>query len=404
MPDPDLFLFVSHVSEDQPAALEIVDELERRGVPCWIAPRDVHPGRPFDDEIAEAIEASRAMLLIFSDRCNEHDYIRREVTVAGESHKIIIPFRIEDAQPRRGLRVRLSDLHWIDGFVSRERAIDQVVREIDPERARRQQKEHRRAEEQRRGQQPRPPQEMRFPERAGGGRPRTQKASGGRSIAIASAAAAAVVVLILVLVSSGIFTAPPATAPNSTGVSAKPLAPGQSLFLQGTTMAVQPQLLGRAIIQKDNVTEFSILNGTNEQIFVGKMQDRVAKTKATGNLVFETRIQDTRPAHITGWRLTEFCRTGFKGLQVDVDFRTDGLGEVGQSTARRSGGDGDEICFKFLAGAGIKAGSSSYFFYIATTVKDFAPSGGRTTLMADNYSTNLPSAAPSGGGGGVVRR
>jgi hypothetical protein len=47
----DLFLFVSHVSEDRSAALEIVGELERRGFRCWIAPRNVRPGKPFDDEI-----------------------------------------------------------------------------------------------------------------------------------------------------------------------------------------------------------------------------------------------------------------------------------------------------------------------------------------------------------------
>jgi hypothetical protein len=70
------------------------------------------------------------MLLVFSDLCNESEYIRREVTVAGESHKIIIPFRIEDAQPRRGLRVRLSDLHWIDGFAARERAIDELAHHL----------------------------------------------------------------------------------------------------------------------------------------------------------------------------------------------------------------------------------------------------------------------------------
>jgi formylglycine-generating enzyme required for sulfatase activity len=129
---PDFFLFVSHVSEDQSAAADIVGELERRGVPCWIAPRDVRPGKPFDDEIAEAIDASRAMLLIFSEHCNESEYIRREVTVAGEAGKIIIPFRIENVQPRKGLRVRLSDLHWIDGFASRERAIDELVKNFEP--------------------------------------------------------------------------------------------------------------------------------------------------------------------------------------------------------------------------------------------------------------------------------
>jgi formylglycine-generating enzyme required for sulfatase activity len=125
-----MFLFVSHVSEDRTAAMEIVEELERRGVACWIAPRDIKPGMPFDDEIANAIDASRAMLLIFSEHCNESEYIRREVTVAGESHKVVIPFRIENAQPKLGLRVRLSDLHWLDGFASREKAIDELVRTL----------------------------------------------------------------------------------------------------------------------------------------------------------------------------------------------------------------------------------------------------------------------------------
>ncbi len=130
--ESDSFLFVSHVSEDRVAAMSIVGELERRGVPCWIAPRNIGPGKPFDDEIASALEQCRAMLLIFSDQCNESEYIRREVTVAGENQKVIIPFRIEDAQPRRGLRVRLSDLHWLDGVAHQEGAIDELTRWFAP--------------------------------------------------------------------------------------------------------------------------------------------------------------------------------------------------------------------------------------------------------------------------------
>lgn len=125
MTDP--FLFVSHVSEDRREAMEIVAALERRNIRCWIAPRDVHPGRPFDDEISDAIDGCRAMLLVFSDHCNDREYIRREVTVAGEAQKLVIPFRIENAHPKHGLRVRLADLHWIDGFVAREQAVDAVA-------------------------------------------------------------------------------------------------------------------------------------------------------------------------------------------------------------------------------------------------------------------------------------
>jgi TIR domain len=132
MPKKVPFLFISHVREDEAAAMEIVTALERGGMPCWVAPRDVRPGKPFDDEIVEAIENCRAMLLIFSDHCNKNDYIRREVTVAGEVGKDIVPFRIEDVEPRGALRMRLSDLHWIDAFVSREHAIDEVTKIFAP--------------------------------------------------------------------------------------------------------------------------------------------------------------------------------------------------------------------------------------------------------------------------------
>ena len=128
--EKDPFLFVSHVSEDRAEAMEIVAALERRNICCWIAPRDVQPGRPFDDEISAAIDGCRAMLLVFSDHCNDSEYIRREVTVAGESQKLVIPFRIENAHPKHGLRVRLADLHWIDGFVAREQAVDAVAQAL----------------------------------------------------------------------------------------------------------------------------------------------------------------------------------------------------------------------------------------------------------------------------------
>jgi len=127
------FVFVSHVSEDRAAATALVGKLEGRGIPCWIAPRDVNPGKPFDTEIAEAIETCRVMLLLFSERCNESDYIRREVTVAGDVGKVIIPYRIEDARPKGGLRVRLSDLHWIDAFDAPERAFAELMRTVAPE-------------------------------------------------------------------------------------------------------------------------------------------------------------------------------------------------------------------------------------------------------------------------------
>ena len=134
MTTPSFFLFVSHPGQDRSAALQIVDELERRGVCCWIAPRDVSPGKSSDDEIADAIKTCRAMLLILSDRCDDKDYVGRATALACNSGKVIIPFRIEEAGPKSGSSVRLSDLLWIDAFVSRERAIDEAMHARQPSR------------------------------------------------------------------------------------------------------------------------------------------------------------------------------------------------------------------------------------------------------------------------------
>jgi hypothetical protein len=66
-------------------------------------------------------------LLIFSERCNNSAYIRRELTVAGEAGKLVVPIRIEDAQPKGGLRLRLVDLHWIDAFDKSGRSLSKLV-------------------------------------------------------------------------------------------------------------------------------------------------------------------------------------------------------------------------------------------------------------------------------------
>jgi SAM-dependent methyltransferase/PAS domain-containing protein len=122
-------LFISHASEDREVAEEIVADLERRGIDCWIAPRNIPPGQPFDDAIVTAIDSCWATLLVFSERCNtKEDYVRREVTVAMDCGKTVIPFRIEDVRPKGALRLRLSDLHWVDGFNSRAEAIAEVER------------------------------------------------------------------------------------------------------------------------------------------------------------------------------------------------------------------------------------------------------------------------------------
>jgi TIR domain len=44
-PHASIDIFVSYASPDAPAANSVVATLEKHGLKCWIAPRDVIPGR-----------------------------------------------------------------------------------------------------------------------------------------------------------------------------------------------------------------------------------------------------------------------------------------------------------------------------------------------------------------------
>src|ERR1700680_2891197 len=60
-------VFISYASQDAAVANAIVESLERHGIRCWIAPRDVVPGSLYADEIVGAINDAKAVVLILSE-------------------------------------------------------------------------------------------------------------------------------------------------------------------------------------------------------------------------------------------------------------------------------------------------------------------------------------------------
>jgi len=109
-------VFISHSSLDKPVADAVCAALENIGIRCWIAPRDVQPGRLFAGEIRRAIEHSKVMVLIFSAHSNISEQILREVQLAANSHLHIVQFRIEDVVPNENLEYYLSTPHCLDAL------------------------------------------------------------------------------------------------------------------------------------------------------------------------------------------------------------------------------------------------------------------------------------------------
>ena len=109
-------VFISYSSQDKPVADAVCAGLERIKIRCWIAPRDVQPGRSFAGEITRAIQHSKVLVLIFSAHSNQSEQVLREVQLAANSHLHIVQVRIQDVIPSDDLEYYLSAPHWLDAL------------------------------------------------------------------------------------------------------------------------------------------------------------------------------------------------------------------------------------------------------------------------------------------------
>jgi tetratricopeptide (TPR) repeat protein len=118
-PDPLLSAFISHAKADEKKADAIAKALESKGLKCWIAPRDVKPGRSYGDEIIRGIESTRSFVLVLSKSSNDSAFVAREVERAVSKKKPIFAVRLADVQPAPSLELFISGTQWIDAFPGR---------------------------------------------------------------------------------------------------------------------------------------------------------------------------------------------------------------------------------------------------------------------------------------------
>jgi hypothetical protein len=109
-------VFISHSAHNREVADAICEALEKTGIRCWVAPRDVRPGRSFPGEITRAIQQSKVMVMVFSSHSNNSEQVLREIQLATDSRLVIIRFRIEDVALTDDLRYFLSSPHWLDAL------------------------------------------------------------------------------------------------------------------------------------------------------------------------------------------------------------------------------------------------------------------------------------------------
>ncbi len=109
-------VFISYSHKDKYAADAVCSIMEKSGIRCWMAPRDITPGAPFAEAIIDGIKESKVFVLIYSSNSNHSNQVIKEVDRAVHHGMAIIPLRLEDVPMSKQLEYYVSDVHWLDAL------------------------------------------------------------------------------------------------------------------------------------------------------------------------------------------------------------------------------------------------------------------------------------------------
>jgi hypothetical protein len=89
-------VFISFYNEDEKVATRTCDALTKHGIGCFISSDNIRGGAQFHEVIDRSLRAARVVVLILSNKTQKSGWVPKEVNLAINLKKTIIPFQIED--------------------------------------------------------------------------------------------------------------------------------------------------------------------------------------------------------------------------------------------------------------------------------------------------------------------
>lgn len=124
-------VFISYASSDRAVADSVCAALERAGVNCWIAPRDVTPGELYSEAIVHAIDSAKVVVLVLSQNAAVSQHVLREVERASSKRHPVVSFRIDLAPLPAALEYFLNTSQWLDASaIGVEPALPKLVHAV----------------------------------------------------------------------------------------------------------------------------------------------------------------------------------------------------------------------------------------------------------------------------------
>lgn len=125
-------IFISYSRTDSKVVESFVERLESAGYKVWIDRTNVHPGKSYKSIIVQAIEDSTVFLFFSSKNSNASSWTPKEIAIAVDRQKHIIPIKLDDSRYNQDVEFDLINLDYVDYYSksNREHEIEKLTRTL----------------------------------------------------------------------------------------------------------------------------------------------------------------------------------------------------------------------------------------------------------------------------------
>ncbi len=125
-------VFVSFSFKDQKVSEYVVNQLlNKYKIPCWICTSEILAGEHYKTVIVDAIKSAKLVLFIQSENSIKSEEVPKEISVALDNGKTVIPFVIDETELIGDLEYDLLAVHRVDATrPTMDERIEELSRQI----------------------------------------------------------------------------------------------------------------------------------------------------------------------------------------------------------------------------------------------------------------------------------
>ena len=107
-------VFISYSSNDQDRVVKLADKLRSAGVSIWVDESGIGAATLWSQEIAEAINECKVLVLMVTSKSVASENVVKEVSLAAEQRKKILPVILEPTEIPKSLQYHLAGIQHLD--------------------------------------------------------------------------------------------------------------------------------------------------------------------------------------------------------------------------------------------------------------------------------------------------